>query len=134
MLMRNYFERELATMRADHRRRCTGSGRAGGPGSSALSFFLVTTRRLYGHPAAQFRAVSLSRRLAPGPEQRRGRNVDPFEAAVDPLEMRRDEVAHLGAELIDQEGAALADRPAVASPIASPTPGGRVEKGRPDRT
>src|SRR5690349_6078756 len=39
--------------------------------------------------------------LLPRPEQLGGRNVDPFEAAVDPVEMRSDEVADLGAELID---------------------------------
>ena len=103
----------------------------------ALSFFLVTsadytlTRRLnFGTALGES-----SSRLAPGPEQGRGRHVDPFEAAVDPLEMRGDEVAHLGAELIDQERAAGADRRG-RSPrrSSSPTPGGRVEKGRPDRT
>ena len=101
----------------------------------AVSHFLVNimdytvTRRL------NFRRGALGLRLAlVGPEQGRRRDVDPFEAALDRLEMGLDEIAHLGAELIDQERAAGTDDVRVASAIASPTPGGRVEKGRPERT
>ena len=74
----------------------------------------MTSARLYRDAAAQLRRRvqrAQSAGSSPGPEQGRRRDVDPFEAAVDPVEMRRDEVAHLGAELVDQEGAARADRP-----------------------
>src|SRR5690242_728767 len=54
-------------------------------------------------------AGALGSRLAPGPEQGRRRYIDPFETAVDLLEMRLDEVEHLRAELIDKEGTAGAD-------------------------
>src|SRR6185369_8654932 len=65
---------------------------------------------LYGDAQAQFPRGGLSRlRLTPRPEERRRRNVHPFKAAIDPLEMRLDEVANLWAELIDKEGAARAD-------------------------
>ena len=47
--------------------------------------------------------------VAPGPEQGRRRHVAPFEAAVDAVEIGRDEVEHLGRELVDEEGAAGAD-------------------------
>ena len=77
--------------------------------------------------------------LFPGPEQLGRRNVDPFEAAVDPVEVRSDEVSDLRAELIDEEGAfGLGQRGDdtfdVASAMDSPTPGGSVEKGSPERT
>ena len=44
------------------------------------------------------------------PEEMAGRDVHPFEALVDPAEMGRHEIARLGLELIDQEGAAGAER------------------------
>src|SRR5688500_3609279 len=48
--------------------------------------------------------------VPPGPEEGGGRHVDPFEAAVDAVEIGRDEVAHLGRELVDEEGAAGPER------------------------
>ena len=108
--MRGYFERELADCKwitpALHKRRANPWRRL----KWAVSHFLVNvmdytvTRRL------NFRAGALGLRLAlVGPEQGRRRDIDPFEAALDRLEVRLDEVAHLGAELIDQERAAGAD-------------------------
>src|SRR4051794_22035889 len=46
----------------------------------------------------------------PAPEQVAGGDVDPFEAAIDALEMHGHEIARLGLELIDEKGAARAQR------------------------
>src|SRR5439155_6825840 len=65
---------------------------------------------LYCHAPPELPRRTLGVRLALiGPEQGRGRDVDPFETAIDAVEMRLDEIEHLGAELIDQEGAARTD-------------------------
>jgi hypothetical protein len=48
--------------------------------------------------------------VLPGPVKLRRRNIDQLELMVDSLEAHREEVAYLGRELIDEEGAALAER------------------------
>ena len=135
-----FVDGEIANSTRDHARRCTRKR------STllnrirwALGYFLVASadyriaRRLnFGLKRGCGQAWTS---VLPGPEQVAGRDVDPFEAAVDAVEMGGDEVAHLGLELIDEEGAAGAERRArSASAIFGPTPAGRVEKGRPDST
>src|SRR4051794_31067164 len=65
---------------------------------------------LHGHPAAQLPRGTLALdAVLVRPEQRRRRHIDPFEPALDMIEVRLDEIAHLWAELIDQERAARTD-------------------------
>ena len=106
--MRGYFERELADCKwitpELHKRRASRWRRF----KWAMSHFLVNvmdytvTRRLNFVSARP--ALPLI-----GPEQGRGGHVDPFEPTLDRREMRLDEIAHLRAELIDEERAARAD-------------------------
>src|SRR3546814_5662398 len=63
-------------------------------------------RRLQHLAPPQFRRRADALLILPGPEQRCGRNVDPFEALVDAIEVGGDIVADLGRELVDEEGAA----------------------------
>src|SRR3954451_12030334 len=65
---------------------------------------------LHRHTTVELPHLGLVFRLAfIGPEQGGRRYVDPFETALDRREVRLDEIAHLGAELVHQERAAGTD-------------------------
>src|SRR5690349_10704052 len=65
---------------------------------------------LHRHEAAELPRRYLGARFALiGPEERGGRDIHPLEAALDRLEVRGDEIAHLRIELVDEESAARPD-------------------------
>ena len=102
---------------ADHARGASGEHDLVEPAAMGFAYFMVATadynlsRRLNFRKMSFGGAEQIGTTLGlPAPEQVAGRDVDPFEAALDAVEMGGHEVAHLGLELVDEEGAARAQR------------------------